>query len=82
MRGKLISANFRGQPAAVLARVGISAVGGTGGRQDRDRGRAGAAPPRRGGRAALAVGETGILLHPPLPSVGVSMWTERGVSAK
>ena len=25
----------------------------------------------------LAVGETVILLHPPLPSVGVSIWTER-----
>ena len=28
--------------------------------------------------AQLAVGETVILLHPPLPSAGVSMRTERG----
>ena len=34
------------------------------------------APPRR--PAGLAVGETVILLHPPLPLVGVSIWTERG----
>ena len=27
---------------------------------------------------ACAVGETAILLHPPLPSVGVSTWMERG----
>ena len=26
----------------------------------------------------LAVGETIILLHPPLPLVGVSIWMERG----
>ena len=29
-------------------------------------------------RALPAVGETFILLHPPLPLVGVSIWTERG----
>ena len=28
--------------------------------------------------AGLAVGETVILLHPPLPLVGVSIWMERG----
>ena len=27
--------------------------------------------------ASVAVGETVILLHPPLPSVGVSIWMER-----
>ena len=29
-------------------------------------------------RPRLAVGETVILLHPPLPLVGVSIWMERG----
>ena len=29
-------------------------------------------------RVMLAVGETFILLHPPLPLVGVSMWVKRG----
>ena len=33
-------------------------------------------------RNALAVGETAILLHPPLPLAGVSIGTERGVSAE
>ena len=27
--------------------------------------------------ASVAIGETIILLHPPLPSVGVSIWMER-----
>ena len=31
-----------------------------------------------GGRPSLTAGETVILLHPRLPSVGVSIWTERG----
>ena len=30
----------------------------------------------------LAVGETIILLHPPLPLVGVSIWMEMGMSVK
>ena len=30
----------------------------------------------------LAIGETAILLHRPLPLVGVTMWMERGVPAK
>ena len=29
-------------------------------------------------RVDLAVGETVILLHPPLPLEGVSMWMEKG----
>ena len=28
--------------------------------------------------AGTAVGEAAVLLHPPLPSVGVSVWMERG----
>ena len=28
-------------------------------------------------RVELAVGETGILLHPPLPLAGASMWMEK-----
>ena len=30
------------------------------------------------GEKRLAIGETVILLHPPLPLVGVSTWMERG----
>ena len=32
---------------------------------------------RSEGLASLAVGETVILLHPPLPLVGVSIWMQR-----
>ena len=39
---------------------------------------AGSRPGTRGSEVFLAVGETVILLHPPLPSVGVSIWMERG----
>ena len=35
-----------------------------------------------GGRLCLAVGETVILLHPPLPVVGVSMGIQKGVSSR
>ena len=34
--------------------------------------------PRTSSWAGLAIGETFILLHPPLPLVGVFIWMERG----
>ena len=37
------------------------------------------APERNGTvQALVAVGETVMLLHPPLPLVGASIWMERG----
>ena len=47
-------------------------------RREGEGGREGGREESGGGRQRLAIGETVILLHPPLPFVGDSIWMERG----